>query len=181
MDRRQKKTREAIFAAFRRLLAKKRFEHITVQEIIDEADVGRSTFYAHFETKDALLREMCTDIFQHVFSPELSAEATHDFSVDHPTLSVRLTHILYHLKDSEKNIAGLFASESGELFVTYFKGYLLELFDAYIGEFSSDVPMDYLKNHLVGSFVESVRWWIRGGMTYRPEEIVDFYLCVTRQ
>ena len=52
MDRRRRKTREAIFSAFIALLSKKDFEQITVGEIIEKADIGRATFYAHFETKE---------------------------------------------------------------------------------------------------------------------------------
>ena len=46
-DRRITKTRKAIYQAFLQLLNQKDYEAITVQEIIDLADVGRSTFYSH--------------------------------------------------------------------------------------------------------------------------------------
>jgi AcrR family transcriptional regulator len=59
MDRRQRKSRESIFSAFTDLLSEKDFTQITVGEIIERADVGRATFYAHFETKDYLLIELC--------------------------------------------------------------------------------------------------------------------------
>lgn len=104
MDRRQQKTRQAIFGAFRNLLERKSFGSITVQEIIDEANVGRSTFYAHFETKDDLLKAMCTEIFQHVFSDDLKKESNHDFSHAGHDFSKEITHILYHLQDNEKNL-----------------------------------------------------------------------------
>jgi len=101
MDRRQQKTRKAIFDSLGKLLEQKRFEHITVQEIIDEANIGRTTFYAHFETKDDLLKEMCTDIFHHIFDDKLSREADHDFSTGSAALELKLSHILYHLRESK--------------------------------------------------------------------------------
>ena len=178
MDRRQKKTRDAIFQAFSKLLGKKRYEHITVQEIIDEADIGRSTFYAHFETKDELLRSMCTDIFHHVFTEELPQEADHDYSAGSKSLELKLGHILYHLKEHHRDLKGILSSESGALFMRYFKEYLQDLFGRYMTDFQAKVPPDYLLNHLVGSFAETVKWWITGKMEYTPEEVTGFYMAV---
>ncbi|MDU7944150.1 MAG: TetR/AcrR family transcriptional regulator, partial [Streptococcus salivarius] len=63
-DRRITKTRKAIYNAFLQLLNQKDYEAITVQEIIDLADVGRSTFYSHYESKELLLDELCQKLFQ---------------------------------------------------------------------------------------------------------------------
>ena len=66
-DRRITKTRKAIYQAFLHLLNQKDYEAITVQEIIDLADVGRSTFYSHYESKELLLDELCQKLFHHLF------------------------------------------------------------------------------------------------------------------
>jgi AcrR family transcriptional regulator len=179
MDRRQQKTRDAIFKAFSKLIEQNRYANITVQEIIDEANIGRSTFYAHFETKDELLKALCTDIFSHVFSDELMSEKTHDFSDENDGLEAKLTHILHHLKDSETNIAGILSSESGDLFMKYFKEYLTEMFSKYLKEIKVNAPADFVLNHLVGSFAETVKWWIDNKMKYTPEETARYYIEVS--
>ncbi len=176
MDRRQQKTRSAIFRAFNRLLEEKHFNNITVQEILDEANIGRSTFYSHFETKDALLKEMCTDIFNHIFSNELSSEASHDFSSSDHNLKVKITHLLYHLKDNRGNVLGVLSGESGELFMRYFKEYLAAMFEQYPDSMRRDMPEEFVLNHLVGSLSEAVKWWIGTGMKMPPEELADYYL-----
>ena len=176
MDRRQQKTRAAIFQAFNRLLERKHFNNITVQEILDEANIGRSTFYSHFETKDALLKEMCTDIFDHIFSHELRSETSHDFSSSDHSLLEKITHLLYHLKDNKGNVRGVLSGESGELLMRFFKEYLVTMFEQYPESIKSDVPKEFALNHLVGSLAEAVKWWIGTRMEMLPEELADNYL-----
>lgn len=178
MDRRQKKTRDAIFIAFGELLQKKRYENITVQEIIDRANIGRSTFYAHFETKDMLLRTMCTDIFHHIVTDALPQETENGSGLKN--LELKLGHILYHLRTHRANLAGILAGESGDLFMGYFRKYLAELFFRYRDDFQINVPVDYLLQHLAGSFAETVKWWMRDGTAYTPEEAAAFFMEVTQ-
>lgn len=202
MDRRQAKSRAAIFRAFSELLEKKRYEHITVQEIIDRADVGRSTFYAHFETKDMLLKEMCSDIFDHIFtgnpcsdnctrrktcdrkklcdkSVECGGGALCRYETENPMLEAKLAHILCHLKDSKNDISGILTSESADLFMNYLKEYLFRLFKMYLSDFHAQVPEDYLLNHLVGSFADTIKWWVGRNMEISPEQTAKYFMEMT--
>lgn len=54
-DRRVERTRQLLRAALQSLIAERGFESLTVQDIIDRANVGRATFYAHFDNKEDLL------------------------------------------------------------------------------------------------------------------------------
>src|SRR5262245_28174814 len=54
-DRRVKKTLQLLQNALVELISEKGYDDVTIQDILDRADVGRSTFYAHFENKDQLL------------------------------------------------------------------------------------------------------------------------------
>ena len=173
MDRRQRKTRNAIFLAFTALLEQKTYSSLTVQEIIDEADISRSTFYAHFETKDELLKAMCTDIFDHVFSHEIMSEEHHDFS-DRDSFQDHITHILCHLQEKQQSIKGIFSGECGEIFMRYLKEYMYQVFGRQLTD-GGDIPREYRLNHAVSSFAETVRWWLKEHGDYTPEEIGGFF------
>lgn len=180
MDKRQQKTQKVIFDAFSALLAKKSYDRITVQEIIDLANVGRSTFYAHFETKDELVNSMCNRIFGHIFSKVLDAEKGHDFSKNSNTLSDKLTHLLYHLKEQKTDVERLLSAQSSDIFLHYFKKYLTQLFSECELTESSNVPKDFSENHYVSSFAEAVKWWVKEDMQTSPEKLIEYYFSLTK-
>jgi AcrR family transcriptional regulator len=64
IDPRIRRTRRLLQQAFRELLAEKRFQTISVQDIAERATVNRATFYAHFEDKFALVDSLIREEFQ---------------------------------------------------------------------------------------------------------------------
>jgi AcrR family transcriptional regulator len=65
LDRRIQKTLALLQNALADLTAEKGYDDVTIQDILDRANVGRSTFYAHFENKDQLLRSILSLLNQH--------------------------------------------------------------------------------------------------------------------
>jgi AcrR family transcriptional regulator len=84
-DRRTARTRGAILSAFIALVLERRYETIRVGDIVDKADVGRSTFYEHFRSKDDLLRQSMDGLLGIVADAVLpgSDEARLSFAVAH--------------------------------------------------------------------------------------------------
>ena len=179
MDRRQKKTRTAIFEAFTVLLAKKQYNKITIQEIIDEADVGRSTFYAHFETKEDLLQAFCAALFEHVIESAKEQNHAHGRYSDEEAPDSVFCHILQHLQKNDHNILNLLACESSEIFLKYFKACLDELVRGRLDGQNlcqlSCVPEEFIVNHISGSFVEMVQWWCQNGRKEAPEDLALYF------
>ena len=178
MDRRQRKSREAIFAALTELLSEKEFAQITVGEIIERADVGRATFYAHFETKDFLLKELCAELFCHVLDAAHGAEHRHIFDCEAPD-SVFL-HLLQHLQKNDNHILDLLSSRNNELFLQYFKSNLRQLAASQLPLFaarkSERLPEDFWIDHIASVFAETVRWWVATGLRDSPETVAEYFM-----
>jgi AcrR family transcriptional regulator len=182
MDRRQRKTREGIFKAFIELLSKKHFSQITVGEIIERADIGRATFYAHFETKDFLLKELCEELFCHLFDCIEAGREHHRHIFDCEAPASVILHLLEHLQKNDNHILELLACENNELFLRYFKENLFRLVEKqshlFANKKSELVPNEYWFHHIVATFVETVRWWVDNGIKESPETIYQYFLAV---
>jgi len=184
MDRRQRKTREAIFAAFTHLLETRAYHQITVQDIIDEADIGRATFYAHFETKDYLLKDLCDELFGHIIDTAMGLSSGHYHCKCATAEDSVFLHLLRHLKENDRNILALLSSENNEIFLKYFKTDLQRLIHVRFTEngklVNTKLPVDYIENHIASSFVETVNWWLYNKMMMSPEDVNACFEAVMR-
>ena len=169
-DRRITKTRKAIYTAFLQLLNQKNFETITVQEIIDLADVGRSTFYSHYESKELLLDELCRYLFHHLFE-----------RVGNLTIEEYLTHIFLHFKKNQDHVTSLLFSKND-----YFLRQLQKELEHHVYPMVAKdlqtvhpkIPSSYLKHLVVTNFIETLTWWMKKGKSYTEDQVVRFYLDV---
>jgi hypothetical protein len=64
------------------------------------------------------------------------------------------------------------------MFMRYFKEYLTDVFEGELEKQNTELPRDYLLNHMVCDFAETVRWWMRNSQ-YSPEEISGFFFRTT--
>lgn len=182
MDRRQRKTRNAIFEAFTDLLKSKSFEKITVGEIIEKADIGRATFYAHFETKDFLLKELCDELFCHVFDA-VNGEKHHSHIFDCTAPDSVYLHLFEHLYKNDNHILDLLSCPNNDLFLRYFKSGLIGLIKnqrAKAEPTDTSLPEELVLWHISSTFVETVSWWVSGNTKESPEEINAYFMTLIK-
>ena len=186
MDRRQQKTRKAIFDAFIELISEENYSKITIQQIIDKANIGRSTFYSHFQTKDELLQEMCKEIFEHILCVANDTNHTHNYTNQSNFPTSIICHILHHIKENDHNILTLFSSNENSFFLQYFKQNLNNLMyinfiqcrpkSNLLTQKDSSLPSEeFILNHISGSFVAMIQWWIQRGLKESPEQLDQWF------
>ena len=151
------------------------YRAITVAQIIEQADIGRSTFYAHFETKDDLLDQMRIEMFDHIF------EGVNEHCVTHADLRTEgldgiLAHLLYHLRDTHGAMCGKLLTEGEPHFTAYFKKELAVLFARKVTDMPENVPADFATNLIVASFCQAVTWWFDEGTAASPEGVASWFL-----
>ncbi|VUX01941.1 TetR/AcrR family transcriptional regulator [Streptococcus vestibularis] len=167
-DRRITKTRKAIYNAFLQLLNQKDYEAITVQEIIDLADVGRSTFYSHYESKELLLDELCKKLFHHLFERD-EYFSPQDY----------LDHIFQHFKKNQDHVTSLLLSKNDYFSRQLHKELEHDVYPMLADELVQshpNIPHSYLKHLVVTNFIETLSWWLKNGKSYTGHEVVQFYL-----
>jgi AcrR family transcriptional regulator len=169
-DRRVARTRKALKEALTDLILEKGYEAITVQDVIDRADVGRSTFYAHFIDKDALLMAILADL-------EVPGPDTRTWQPDDPAFGWTL-ELFRHFGSGKRLFKAVASSQSGELARRETTRRLEELARAELSRLHAGRKLDAFRletvvRFLVGTFIGFMDWWIREENEHLPAEQVD--------
>ena len=173
-DRRVQRTRQLLRDALVTLILEKGYQKITVQDLIDRANVGRSTFYSHFRDKEDLLfsgfDELAHDLHRHMSSPDLTAD-------DQGHLLHSLEFFIHAYNNKELYMA-MAESGGGEHLLEIGRQHMQSHIEAHTINFPSigkEIPLPIITNFLAGSLLTMIIWWLEQEMPYPPEEMDDMF------
>ncbi len=185
-DRRVQRTRELLQKALIELVVegKHRYDAITIQDIVDRANIGRTTFYLHYSSKDKLFMS-CHEVivsefhFGPLFPHPLSRE-----ELLSPEAPAGMTTAYRHLKDAWVRLYPIFQGKDGLLILRRIREGSAQEIEANLraafAGVDSAIPFDLLANYLAGTQIALMQWWLEQWwlekrQPYTPETLAQAF------
>jgi AcrR family transcriptional regulator len=174
IDRRVARTRAMLQEAHISLILEKGYEATTVEDICDAADVGRSTFYAHYTSKADLRRSGLEHLRKELVDRQREALATPGDIRDR-SLGFTLT-MFEHARDHIDLYKALVGGRGGAVALGAIRKIISDLvrneLAATIDKKSADIiPRELVVQYVVGAFMAVMTWWLDGGAKLPPQRI----------
>jgi AcrR family transcriptional regulator len=173
MDRRARRTRNALGDALLTLMQQKPFETITVQQVLDRSGIGRSTFYAHYRDKDDLFLSDLEDFF----------ELMSTLLLRHRESSNRVApvrELFAHVAEMRHLRTALVAADKLRDFLEMGQEYFARAIELRLGELPSSFTIAPTQRTAVahafaGALLSLMSWWVDHGRAASPEQMDDLY------
>lgn len=172
-DARVRRTRDALGDALVALMQEKPFDTITVQDVLDRADVSRSTFYTHYSDKDDLLMSDAEEFFE-ALSMGLSAHG------DKSDRVFPVQEFFSHLSDVQPFYKALVKSGKFQENMELARGHFARGIERRLSELprSKNIPAKELAaiafTH-AGALLSLLAWWLDRGMREPPAEMDELF------
>lgn len=174
-DRRVRRTREALRQAQIELVLERPYDSITVQQILDRANVGRSTFYMHFSDKDDLLlsgldelREMLAVAQEEGRVAARGPERIIGFSRSMFEHADEFRHVFHAL--SRSRVWPVVGQRLEEVLAELVRRECAAEMRA-LRRSTPEMPVDLFVHWITSTFMAVMTWWIEGASEASPEEI----------
>lgn len=165
-DRRIQRTEALLREALTSLIREKAYDSIAVKEILDRANVGRSTFYTHFRDKDELLSNTIHEILRSAGSLQLSTSAKPYEWIIRFSLPI-LEYLQAHRHQQLRSGDGPIDARSRAILHGHLQNVLAELIDGDVERYfqgrrktAEHMPSDVLVHYVASTFVLVLNWWI---------------------
>lgn len=169
-DRRSLRTRKMLSDSLVYTLKRKRYENISIQDILEQANVGRSTFYTHFYDKEDLLISSFEHILDSFIHPQKADNKNSAYAL--PSLS-----LFKHAQEYHSLYIALVHGGCAELVLKNAHTHLYQKVEEYLLSVkeSSNIPIPILADYLVGTLINLLKWWLENYMPLKPEEMNQIY------
>jgi AcrR family transcriptional regulator len=181
LDRRARRTRALLQQAHLELILKKGYDATTIQDICDAADVGRSTFYAHYRSKDDLRRSS----FEHLRTLLVERQAGALASTvegEERRLAFSLT-LFEHAREHVQLYRALVGTRGGTLGLATIRKILTELVHMELGTAANtstaDPQRELIVQYVVGAYMALLTWWLDRGAKVPPERMDAMFRHMT--
>jgi len=173
-DRRSERTRQLLSEAMVELIREKDYHSITVADIIERANVGRSTFYAHFRDKDDLFLEQLDRVID-LLNEGILHEPQEE-SILFPSLG-----LFQHIQEEHALYKALTWGPGIDLLIKHIRKSLNEKVAQNLQNSGKkfNLPIPVLANYITGSFLTLLQWWLDNKMVYPPEQMDTIFKKLT--
>jgi len=175
-DRRSQRTHRLLAGALVALLFDHRYSDVTVQDILDRADIGRTTFYRHYWDKDDLLASEMERVLD-VLS-RLTPLGPADHMLPFPSFG-----IFQHMKEQQELYRVLARGQALEVVLTTIKTRLRELLEQQwcqsLAKQSDDLGVRVTAQAVVGTFVTLLQWWMENDLLLSPAQMDAYFHHLT--
>ena len=178
-DRRVQRTRELLQKALMDLIGERGYDAITIQDIADRANIGRTTFYLHYNSKDELFmncHEAIVGGFQ--FGPFSREELLL------PEAPPGMVSALRHLEAARTLLYPIFLGKDSLLIIRQIRDRSAQDIEASLrASFTEDdsaIPFDVLANYVAGARIALVQWWLEKRRPYTLENLAQAFHLLQR-
>ena len=172
-DRRIQKTLQLLQNALAALISEKDYDAVTIQEILDRANVGRSTFYAHFENKDQLLRSILT-LLNERFEEGIRHISAGDKRYEDNSSQMPLRVLQFVEQNQQLFRAMLRKPGHSNPLDDYLFAVTREHFRSMIQINPSDtLPLEMATHYYASAFIGALAWWLENDLAYSAEEFAQ--------
>src|SRR5260370_3917486 len=178
MDRRAVRTRRSLHHALMSLILRKGYEGVTVQDIIDEADIGRSTFYARYTGKEGLLRSGWEMRRAELAGVQRAARGEAKGSQRAPLAFSRA--MFEHIAGYADIDRALVGGRGGVVAINEIRRVLSDMAKAELSGVRADgrIARELRLQFVVDTFLTVLTWWLERKPKLAPHEVDAMFRCL---